>query len=249
MTPHVSNLAGFSLASLEDTEAFERHLKAYVKVRTGFDSLSHFSLRNAREALADDPDAGRIFAALIDLRISIALLETNAMALERAFNSSVPFSEPDSPTVSVERSFQLRMDVHDHSNAFVLRFRSVWDKIMGILILRFAPARYDWFCAAKSKKAAFRKVFQAHPVIPEDFVQRAEEIIQSFDDRLRTAEAHGAGVLRKSTFTWIDLHDSPPMTLFGYWNYFNEVAHLVGAVFDSEVAQARAAEPGARDAA
>lgn len=87
------------------------------------------------------------------------------------------------------------------------------------------------------------------PVIPEAFVQRAEEIIHSFDDRLRTAEGHGAGVLRKSTFTWIDLHDSPPMTLFGYWNYFNEVAHLVGAVFDSEVAQARADEPGARDAA
>lgn len=249
MSTHASNLAAFSLASDEDTEAFERHLKTYVKHRTGFESLSHFSLRNARAALADDPEAGRMFAALVDLRISIALLETNAIALGRSFNDSVPFSEPGSPTVSEERSFQLRMDMHDHSNAFVLRFRSVWDKIMGVLVLRFEPARYDWFCAAKSKKAAFRKVFKAHPVIPQAFVQRAEEINQSFDDRLRTAEAHGAGVLRKSTFTWIDLHDSPPMTLLGYWNFFNEVAHLVGAMFDKEVARTRAAEAGTKDAA
>jgi hypothetical protein len=166
----------------------------------------------------------------------------HVIALGRSFNDCVPFTESPPAEVDEVRSFQIRMDIHDHSNAFVLRFRSIWDKVMGILVLRYEPDRYESFYTAKSKKAAFRKIFKSHQVIPEEFVQRAEEIIESFDNRLRTPEAHGTGILRKSSFTWLNLHDSPPLQLLGYWNFFNEVAHLVGAMFDEDIAKGRIAE-------
>ena len=68
--------------------------------------------------------------------------------------------------------------------------------------------------------------------MPAEFVSTAEQIIQSFDDRLRTPEIHGTGTLRKMSFTWSELEGSPPMALLGYWNFLNEVLHTLGKVFD-----------------
>jgi hypothetical protein len=180
-----------------------------------------------------------MFAALVDLRISLALIEQHVLALGKSYNASLPSDGAEPGSIDDAQSFLLRMNIHDHANAFVLRFRSIWDKIMGILVLRFEPSRYESFCSSKSKKASFRKIFAAHPFIPEDFVRTAESIIQSFDDGLRTSEAHGTGTLRKTSFTWIDHQQSPPMALLGYWNFLNEIAHTIGGIFDEAMRSER----------
>jgi hypothetical protein len=226
-----TRLVPFPLGSTSDVETFERHLHTYVKARTGFDSLSHFSLARVHEALLKESSGSRVFAAMVDLRISLALLEQHTIALGRLLNRSIPDEENKALNES-EASFLARMEIHDHANAFVLRFRSIWDKVMGVLVLRFEPSRYESFINAKSKRAAFRKILPAHPVIPADFVSAAEAIIRAFDDRLRTPESHGTGTLRKTSFTWSEIEASPPIALLGYWNFLNDVMHTLGKLFD-----------------
>ena len=135
-----THLVPFPLGTKAQVEGFEHYLHSYVKARTGFDSLSHFSLVRVHEALLEDTSGGRIFAAMVDLRISLALLEQHTIALGRLQNNSIPDGEVEA-FIDDEASFLARMEIHDHANAFVLRFRSIWDKITGILVLRFEPRR------------------------------------------------------------------------------------------------------------
>lgn len=108
---------------------------------------------------------------------------------------------------------------------------------MGVMVLRFASQDYERFASSKSKKAAFRKIMAQHPSIPGGFVFKAESLIQKFDDTHRTPEAHGTGTLRKSSFSWSVHSESPPIALLGYWNFVNEVAHVLGGVFDPQARQ------------
>jgi hypothetical protein len=227
-----TNLRTFEISTAEEVGAFESGINLYVKSKTGFDSLAHFSLVRVQQALLDDPDGGRLFAAIVDLRISLSLLEQHVLALGGLSNKSIPSADDEKVGWDHHSSFILRMEIHDHANAFVLRFRSIWDKIMGILVLRLQPDRYDSFCQSKSKKKSFRKIFPTHSVVPVAFVDAAEKIIQSFDDRHRTPEAHGTGTLRKVSFTWTELQSSSPMALLGYWNFLNDVVHTLAKVFD-----------------
>lgn len=238
----LSSLTAFPITSCFEADEFERHLKIYMLKKTGFETVSHYSLSRVMQALQNDPEGGRIFAALVDIRISAALIEQHANALAKLFNLSLTLTETETSAAEESQSFEVRMDIHDHSNAFIFRFRSAWDKIMGLCVLRFEPKKYNTFCQSKSKKASFRKIFSSHAVIGDEFVKQTLLVVQSFDDRLRTPEAHGTGTLRKSTFTWKDLQESPPLQLLGYWNFLNDVLHLLAGLFDEHVRRERVAE-------
>lgn len=238
----VQSLTTFPITSDVEAEEFERHLEIYVKSKTGHKPLSHYSLARIKRALEHETAGGRLFAALVDIRINVALIELHVIALGKLANSSLDLTEAKTFALTDIQSFEIRMDIHDHSNAFVFRFRSLWDKIMGLFVLRFEPDKYDTFCQAKSKKASFRKIFSSHALIGDEFVTHALSAVQAFDDRLRTSEAHGTGALRKSTFTWEDLQKSPPLYLIGYWNFLNEILHIVAGIFDKEIRRERVEE-------
>lgn len=225
-------IEAFPLNSAGDIGRFERCLDDYVSVKTSGAGVAHFSLENAFVDLLSDPDGARIFAALTDIRISLALLFCDVHALGREVNKTMPDALEKLGPLAESQAFEIRMEMHRHANSFILRFRSLWDKFMGLLVLRFAPQEYERFASSKSKKAAFRKIMEQLAILPDDFVSTAEGFIQKFDDTHRTPEAHGTGTLRKSSFSWQTHADSPPMALLGYWNFLNAVAHVVGGIFD-----------------
>lgn len=226
-------LETFPLESVEDIRRFERCLDSYAKTKTRGFAVAHFSLAEAFISLQGDPEGGRMFAALVDIRLSLVLLACDAVALGGWANKVMPREPTD------DQSFEVRMGMHAHGNSFILRFRSLWDKFMGLLILRFAPQEYDRFSSAKSKKAVFRKVMCHHAALPDGFVALAESIVQRFDDTHRTSEAHGTGSLRKTSFAWSNHNDSPPSLLLGYWNFANDVAHNIGGEFDPKARERR----------
>jgi hypothetical protein len=230
-------LEAFRLDSADDIRRFERCLDQYVDAKTNGAAVAHFSLAEAFAGLQGDPDGARIFAALTDIRISLALLLCDSIALGRETNKTMPQALADAGNLTESQAFEIRMEIHAHANSFVLRLRSLWDKFMGLLVLRFASQEYERFAASKSKKAAFRKIMAQHSIMPDGFVSTVEALIQKFDDTHRTAEAHGTGTLRKSSFSWEAHTESPPMALLGYWNFVNEIAHIVGAVFDPKTRQ------------
>jgi hypothetical protein len=154
-----TRLIPFPLRSTSDVETFERHLHTYVKARTGFDSLSHFSLARVHEALLKESSGSRVFAAMVDLRISLALLEQHTIALGRLLNRSIP-DEEDIALNESEASFLARMEIHDHANAFVLRFRSIWDKVMGVLVLSLSQVATKASSMRKARGRPFARYSQ-----------------------------------------------------------------------------------------
>jgi hypothetical protein len=221
-------LEAFPLDTAEDIRRFERCLDDYMSLKTNGGGVAHFSLAEAFGELQGDPDGPRIFAALIDVRISLALLFCDSIALGREANKTMPQALERVGKLTESQAFEIRMEMHRYANSFILRFRSLWDKFMGLLVLRFAPQDYERFASSKSKKAAFRKIMAHHSILPDGFVSTAEGLIQKFDDSHRTPEAHGTGTLRKKSFAWNSHTESPPMALLGYWNFMNEVAHVLG---------------------
>jgi hypothetical protein len=222
----------FPLSSPDEIAAFEAHLDEYVARFTSHQSFRHFSLVRCYECLQSDPNGSKIFASLVDIRIGLALLYCNSSVLSRLFNKTLPTTDNNTQVFSELEAFDLRMEMHSHANAYVLRLRSLWDKFMGILVLRLEPEKYEYFASAKRKKATFRKIFANSRVVPLEFVTQAEHVMQEFDDSFRTPEIHGTGSLRKSSFTWEDPFQSPANFLLGYWNFINLVAHVIGGAFD-----------------
>jgi hypothetical protein len=230
-------LQAFPLDTVDGIRRFERCLDEYVGAQTNGAGVAHFSLATAFGELQEDPLGGKLFAALTDVRISLALLCCDTIALGRNANRTMPQALPNAGELTESQAFEIRMEIHRHANSFILRFRSLWDKFMGLLVLRFAPQDYERFASSKSKKAAFRKIMAQHSILPDGFMGTAEGLIRKFDDSHRTPEAHGTGTLRKSSFSWGSHEESPPMALLGYWNFLNEVAHVIGGVFDSHARQ------------
>ena len=183
-------------------------------------ALPHISLTSAFDYLSKRDDRNRVFAALLDVQINFLMLWIDSSSVGAAWAAFSPAgnlaggSILDSPP-----KFFGKMDIHRYNSSFVLRYRALWDKLMGLLILIQAPAEYDGFYAAKSRKKMFRRIairFWDHVSIDS-----LTEFLDKFDDSFRTAEAHGTGVLRKSSFTMETLDKNPQLDLLGYWNVIN----------------------------
>jgi hypothetical protein len=80
---------------------------------------------------------------------------------------------------------------------------------MGVLILLLCSNKYDKFCRADSRLKAFREIMRQTKVLPEEEFKKIHKCVNDFNDRFRTAEAHGPGILRKWTLVVQDDKDNP----------------------------------------
>jgi hypothetical protein len=125
------------------------------------------------------------------------------------------------------------MDIHRFNTSFVLRYRALWDKVMGLLVLMDAPQYYDQFMKAGSRKKEFIKIAKAQKICEEVFIDELVDLLTTFDNKFRTSEAHGAGVLRKYSFLMESMIDNPQGDLVNYWNRLNQFIANYGKVFRS----------------
>jgi hypothetical protein len=133
------------------------------------------------------------------------------------------------------------MDIHQASSSYILRYRSLWDKIMGFLVLFFVPEDYDDFVSARSRKKAFRKIVEndqfiaekMNTILNQPYIKVLDEI-ERFDGIYRTPEAHGTGALRKWSLSMQSMIDNPSGDLIGYWNIINQIIANIGNLFDVE---------------
>lgn len=107
----------------------------------------------------------------------------------------------------------------------------MWDKLMGLIILIYAPGDYDAFSNAKSKKRTFTKIAQKHGFAESGFLTNLNELLTRFDNTFRTSEAHGTGTLRKYSFSMESMADNPQIELIGFWNAVNGFITEFGKMF------------------
>lgn len=223
----------FRLENRQEVERFESLVDAYVKERAQF-PLKHLSLVVAYDYCQLRADGGKLFAAVLDVFINFLLLYCDTNAVGSTWNRYFAKGRLQGGSVlDSEAKFFGKMDVHRYNSSFVLRYRALWDKIMGLLILMYAPEKYDEFFSSRSRKRIFFKISKGSKILAEETAEYLKGMLERFDNEFRTPEAHGTGALRKWSFTMEPMNENPSIKLIGHWNILIEIMALLGKSFQS----------------
>jgi len=221
----------FTLNSREEIVRFEELLDGYATAKAQF-PLKHISLTSAYDHLLSRPDGGRIFSALLDIQINFFLLYLDSHSVGATWNGLFSKGKLEGGSVlDSPAKFFGKMDIHRFNTAYVLRYRAIWDKLMGLIVLIYASQDYDSFIHAKSKKRTFAKIAEKHKFADAQFIANLNDLLTRFDNTFRTSEAHGTGVLRKYSFTMESMAENPQIELIGFWNAMNAFISIFGKVF------------------
>ena len=224
----------FSLKNREEVQAFEKLLNEYVRQQAQFE-LSHISLIDVYDILQPREDGGKVFTAILDITINFMLLYCDSHKVGATWNQLFSKGKLEGGSVlDSQEKFSGKMEIHRFNSSFVLRYRALWDKLMGFFVLYYSPEQYDKFCKSKSRKKCFRTLSKDIPQLSDEFVQIVEGLLTKFDNKFRTPEAHGTGTLRKYSFTMESMAENPQIELIGFWNAMNVIILDIGQAFKSE---------------
>ncbi|NRQ43809.1 hypothetical protein HRH59_14740 [Rheinheimera sp. YQF-2] len=161
----------------------------------------------------------RIFACVLDLRLNVSCLEVNlSKIVESANNSNLDTKEN---IYEAFRCFEL-------NTSYITRYRSIFDKIMGLLVLIIRPEMYDSFSVAKKKKNKFVNIMSLIDDDHKHFATKLSESIALFDNKYRTAEVHGSGSVRKWNFEMIYGPSGNQADMFWSWNTLHPLLTALG---------------------
>jgi len=136
----------------------------------------------------DKENAEKLFAIFLDLKITLVEVfnaQYNFMIIN---NQILQLALPD--------VYVYKIEAHDIFVNFVLKYRALWDKIMGSLVfVYFKEAKYKMFLDSKHKKTTFKKFFEDQIVWKK--IESYIKDLEDFDNVYRTPEAHQTGKARK----------------------------------------------------
>ena len=203
---------------------------------------NYFPLVKAYDYFLMKKDGRQSFTSILDIYINFTMLKHDLMTVGCVWNGFFSKNKLEGGSIlDSQVKFSAKMDIHQAFSSFILRYRALWDKIMGFLVLFFIPEGYDNFVSAKSRKKAFRKIVENDQIISQKintifnrpYIKLLEEI-ELFDGIYRTPEAHGTGALRKWSLSMQSMLENPSGDLIGYWNIINQIIANIGNLFDNE---------------
>jgi hypothetical protein len=212
-------LEHFKLNNSEEVKLFCERLDNFQKSKVGV-ALPYIDLNVAFEKLQGFSEGGRLFTALLDLKLNFVMLNIDSMKASGIWNQYFSTGKLVGGSVlDNQLKFNGKSEMQYYQGNFIPRYRAIWDKLLGILILMFMPDSYEKFRRAKSRKKEFEKLCKEIPQIPEEFVKNVIKGIADFDQSFRTPEIHGTGTLRKWNFTMLASHETPLREFGNYWNW------------------------------
>jgi len=146
-------------SSRDEVIAFENMLRDYADDRSQFD-WPFISLVHVYDKSQNIENGRRLFYSYFDITLSIILLFCdiyNVCIIESDLYNNISSGQPEG-----KETFFRRKDMHRYRTSFILRYRALWDKVMGFLILIVSPTDYDSFWKSKSKKKSFKKIAGKH---------------------------------------------------------------------------------------
>gem|GEM_PF-1266770 len=221
----------FRFKSRDEAVIFEQRLRDYNSMRMPF-RLDHLSLVDAYDFLRDRQGRDRIIAALLDLVIGFCALLVDLTEARQTWQYYFGAGRIEGGSIlDSPEAFAGRMEIHRLNTSFVLRYRALWDKIMGILVLLVVPDAYQNFAKSKSKKSKFASLMESRPSLFPGLAGSIVKLTTEFDDSFRTAEAHGSGTIRKWTLIIEPMKESPQMDIWEYRLYMDTTLTLLGDIF------------------
>ncbi|MCI4566354.1 hypothetical protein [Lysobacter sp. CFH 32150] len=224
----------FSLSSREQVARFEELANSYLLTRTRV-PLAYPSLVSFFDYCTTRSDGSKLFAAALDVFLNYVALHMEMSSLGGTWNDnfSITAESQKGSILDSEHNFFGKLDLLRHQSSFVLRYRAIWEKIFGLLLLIYAPQMYEVFSGAKRKTSRFLTYAKDIKEIPANFCALSREVTTRFDQTFRTPESHGTGSLRKWTLLMEAMDQNPQMQLIGYWNVLNESVRCLKLAIDA----------------
>lgn len=206
------------IKSLNDIVKIEKHISVFLNRKTGT-SLPYINLEVAYEKLIPSENHGsRVFFALLDLKMNFVILQIDSFNSGAIWNSQTSIKKEENQSILDNSNlFLKRLEIYYHDSNFIPRYRAMWDKIMGILLLISSEEHYKIYNSSKSKKKAFKKLSKEVHFLNDNFINILEHI-QEFDDTFRTQEIHRFGSLRKFSFLDSPHNSKEYILLKNSWN-------------------------------
>ncbi len=223
------------LQSEEEVKKFEEYFQKYENSVLE-KHISHVSLADISQLLKTEENSGRTFTAYLDIKLSFSHVFRDIQNIRKTWNENFAKGKLEGGSVlDSQKKFDKKMDMHYYFSSFVLRYRAVWDKVMGFILLTMAEdEEYKKFDKAKSRKKAFRNSAEISG-IPAEFYEEILEKLEYFDNKYRTGEAHGTGTLRKFVFDMTLMIDNPQEELLMYWNFLNETVDKIAKTIAAQI--------------
>ena len=218
----------FSLSGKDDVEKFDVFIKNYVEEETHLPFLGFNLPRWYEKCRAMGANGGRLFASILDLNITLAFVFIDFSKTNPGHETINCREYPD--ILSDHVLFKKRIVLLHDTIDMAIRYRSFYDKLMGVLVLLFCPSEYHSFIKADSRKKEFKKKMSG--IMDSEFLESLYTIISQLDDRFRTAEIHQAGRMRKWVLGGRDSFLDNAIDLEGFFNSILNLAIWVDKLVD-----------------
>lgn len=208
----------FSLHSRDEVETFETMLHKHVEAETHLPFHSLNLIQAFDYCMALKENGAKLFAALLDLKITIAFLFIDAIKYAPDFNA---LNRKDGSNILEDEAlFNKKMIMLHHNIDLAIRYRAFYDKFMGIVIMLKNPSMYGYFINKDRKtstKTKFKEIINGY--VEDEFVSALIEQVTYLDDKYRTPEVHKTGSMRTWVLTSQDLFLDKQLNLMNYFNW------------------------------
>lgn len=219
----------FSLNDKSEVSRFSDLIIEYVDEETHLPFHGMSLSRWFEKCMRMEENGGRLFSAILDLQITFAFVFIDFYRTTpgyKAINDKESLNLLSDPNVFKEKIALL----HDNID-MVVRFRSFYDKLMGVLVLLFCPDKFKKLGSSGSRKSDFKKLMNGY--IDSESLDSLFAIISSLDDRFRTAEVHQAGRMRKWVLGGKDCFIDSALDLGGYFNHILCITNWLDELIDT----------------
>lgn len=134
------------------------------------------------------------------------------------------------PVLESQARFFGKLEIHCFNTGYVLRYRALWDKLMGLMILIYAPHEHESFMSAKSKRLRFQKLAEKHQFAEAQFLKKLDELLTRFDTAFPAADFYGNGAQTEYSFAMESLNRNPQAGLIVFWNAVNGFISKFGKI-------------------
>ena len=205
----------FTLHNREEVDTFETMLHKHVEAETHLPFHSLNLTRAFDYCMSLKENGTKLFAALLDLKITIAFLFIDGIKYAPDFNALNRKDEAN--ILEDEALFNKKMKMLHHNIDLAIRYRAFYDKFMGLTVMLLNPTRYVDYNNAKSRKKIFPSLVKG--CIDNESISTLIEQVTYLDNNYRTPEVHQTGSMRTWVLTSQDLFLDKELNLMNYFNW------------------------------
>lgn len=226
INPELETAQKFVLHNREEVTSFETMLNKHVETEIHLPFRSLNLTRAFDQCMSLKEDGLKLFAALLDLKITIAFLFIDGIKYAPDFNA---LNRKDRANILEDEAlFNKKMKMLHHNIDLAIRYRDFYDKFMGVTVMLLNPSKYEVYNNARSRKKVFPNLVKG--LLDDESISTLIEQVTYLDENYRTPEVHQTGSMRTWVLTSQDLLLDKQLNLINYFNWVLRYADWIDEV-------------------